>query len=256
MSTHTAPARTQARTGTEQRGHLVGVPSPDRGDRPAPVAERLRLIVADPDPLARRVIRDSLDGTEGFVVCAEARNGAEAVELSAHYKPELVLMEVSLPGFDGIEACRRLVAKAPDVRVVMFSVSEDPETELRALRAGATGFMYKDASVDALTRALRAVANGEAAISRRLTMRLIELMRRTSENGIGLRPVKSTLTSREWEVLDLMCAGASTRDIADSLFLSEDTVYSHSKSILRKLGVHSRAEAIVAAERMRCPSAA
>jgi two-component system, NarL family, response regulator LiaR len=217
--------------------------------------ERLRLIVADPDPLARRVIRDSLRASSHFVVAAEARDGTEVVELATHYKPELVLMEIRLPCIDGIEACRRIVTKAPQVSVVMFSVDQDRDVEMQALRAGASGFLCKDASIESIVRALRAVAKGEAAISRHLTMRLIEMMRRTSENGIGLRPVKSPLTSREWEVLDLMCMGAATREMADALFLSEDTVYSHSKSILRKLGVHSRAEAVIAAERLRCPAA-
>jgi DNA-binding NarL/FixJ family response regulator len=228
----------------------------DRDHQSKHRTERLRLIVADPDPLARRVIRDSLRTSEGFVVAAEAKDGIEAVELATHYKPELVLTEVTLPCIDGIEACRRIVAKAPQVRVVMFSVGQDRDVEMRALRAGAAGFLYKDASIESVRRSLRAVARGQAAISRHLTMRLIEMVRRTSENGIGLRPVKSVLTSREWEVLDLMCTGATTREIADALFLSEDTVYSHSKSILRKLGVHSRAEAIIAAERLRGPALA
>jgi DNA-binding NarL/FixJ family response regulator len=223
--------------------------------QPAAATQRLRLIVADPDPLARRVIRDSLRASGQFVVAAEAKDGTEAVELAIHYKPELVLMEIRLPCIDGIEACRRIVAKAPQVSVVMFSVDQDREIEMQALRAGAAGFLGKDSSIESIVRALRAVARGEAAVSRHLTMRLIEMMRRTSENGIGLRPVKSSLTSREWEVLDLICMGAATREIADSLFLSEDTVYSHSKSILRKLGVHSRAEAVVAAEQLRSPAA-
>ena len=221
------------------------------GSRATPDNGRMRLIIADPDPLARRVIRDSLSSTDGIVVVAEAKDGTELVELATHYKPEVVLTEIGLPSVDGIEACRRILAKAPDVRVVMFSVNQDREVEIRALRAGASGVLSKDSSIESVVRAIRGVAGGEAAISRLLTMHLIEIVRRTSETGTGLRPVKSVLTSREWEVLDLICAGASTRQIAESLFLSDDTVYSHSKSILRKLGVHSRSEAVVAAEQLR-----
>jgi two-component system, NarL family, response regulator LiaR len=212
---------------------------------------RTRLIIADPDPLARRLIRDALSAAEGMVVVAEAKDGTELAELATHYKPDLVLTEIAMPSVDGIEACRRILAKAPNVRVVMFTVNRDRDVELRALRAGASGVLSKDTSIESLVRAVRGVIGGEAAISRRLTMDLIEIIRRTSEGGSGLRPVKSVLTSREWEVLDLICAGASTREIAETLFLSEDTVYSHSKSILRKLGVHSRGEAVIAAERLR-----
>jgi two-component system, NarL family, response regulator LiaR len=219
-------------------------------------ADRVRLIIADPDPLARRMIRDSLGESSGIVVVAEARDGVELVELAIHYKPEVVLSEVALPSVDGIEACRRIHLKAPEVRIVMFTIGLNPEIEVRALRAGAAGVLSKDVSIAALTQALKGVADGEAAISRRLTMHLIEIVRRATDTGTGLRPVKSVLTSREWEVLDLMCMGASTREIAESLFLSEDTVYSHSKSILRKLGVHSRSEAVRAAERLRSASAA
>ncbi len=224
--------------------------APPRRGRPQ-AGHRTRLIVADPDPLARRVIRDALGAAEGMVVVAEAKDGIELAELATHYKPELVLTEIAMPTMDGIEACRRILAKAPKVRVVMFTVNQDRDVELRALRAGASGVLSKDTSIESLVRAVRGVISGEAAISRRLTMDLIEIIRHTSESGSGLRPVKSVLTSREWEVLDLICAGASTREIAESLFLSEDTVYSHSKSILRKLGVHSRGEAAIAAERLR-----
>src|SRR5271155_1740443 len=123
--------------------------------------DTLRLIIADPDPLARRAIRDSLAGA-GFVVAAEAKDGVEAVELASHYKPELVLMEVGMPVLDGIAACRQIVARAPNVRVVMFAVRHDRETELRALRAGAIGFLPKSTSIESVGRALRSVASGEA----------------------------------------------------------------------------------------------
>lgn len=229
-----------------QRTHGVDGPDPLR---------RVRVIVADPDPLARRAIRESLDLSEGIVVVAEARDGIELVELAAHYKPELVLTELGLPSVDGIEACRRILALVPSVRIVIFTVQQDREVQVAALRAGASGVLSKDTSIASVVRSVRAVAGGEAAISRHLTMHLIELMRQTSANGAGLRPVKSVLTSREWEVLDLICDGATTRGIAETLFLSEDTVYSHSKSILRKLGVHSRSEAAIAAKRLRSPAA-
>jgi DNA-binding NarL/FixJ family response regulator len=217
------------------------------------VGDRLRIIIADPDPLARRVIRDSLRLDGGFVVSAEAKHGVEAVELAVHYRPELVLMEVGMPGLDGIGACREITTKAPEVRVVMFSVPQDREVELRALRAGAGGFLSKNANIEAVARALRSVAGGEAAVTRSLTSHLVQLLRGTAENGTGMRPVKSPLTTREWEVLDLICAGDSTREISGKLFLSEDTVYSHTKSILRKLGVHSRVEAAAVAGRLRQP---
>jgi DNA-binding NarL/FixJ family response regulator len=221
------------------------------GGRPS--AQRLRIIVADPDPLARRVIRDSLRHDGGFIVAAEAKDGIEAVELALHYRPELVLMEVGMPALDGIGACREITAKAPSVRIVMFSVPQDRDVEIKALRAGAAGFLSKNADIEAVARALRSVASGEAAVSRSLTRELVELLRNTAENGTGMRPVKSPLTTREWEVLDLICAGDSTREISGKLFLSEDTVYSHTKSILRKLGVHSRVEAIAVAGRLRQP---
>jgi DNA-binding NarL/FixJ family response regulator len=240
-------------SGHDPRAH-PGEPR-TRGNLPSDAGERLRIIIADPDPLARRVIRDSLRAAGGFIVSAEAKDGIEAVELALHYKPELVLMEIGLPALDGIAACREITTKARGVRVVMFTVPQDREVEIRALRAGASGFMSKNSSVEAVVRALRSVAGGEAAVTRSLTSHLVELLRNTAENGTGMRPVKSPLTTREWEVLDLICAGKSTRDISAQLFLSEDTVYSHTKSILRKLGVHSRVEAAAIAGRLRQPKA-
>jgi DNA-binding NarL/FixJ family response regulator len=215
---------------------------------------RLGIIIADPDPLARRVIRTSLEDDGGFSVSAEARDGLEAIEFAARHRPELLLMEIALPAIDGISAAREIAACAPEVRIVMFSVFQEREVQVRALRAGAVGFLCKDASIESILRSLRSVAEGEAAVTRALTWHLVELVRTNADGGIGMRPVKSPLTTREWEVLDLICAGDSTGEISARLFLSEDTVYSHIKSILRKLGVHSRGDAIAAAAQMRRPA--
>lgn len=216
-------------------------------------ASRLRVILGDADPLARRVVRDVLEAQEGFVVVAEAKDGVELVELSLHYRPDIVLMELAMPRMEGIEVARRLTEGAPETRVVIFAVAHDPEMEFRALRAGANGFIYKDMKVTSLAQALKGVMRGEAAISRSLTMRLIERLRAIPEAGTGMRPVLSPLTTREWEVLDLLTAGRSTAQIADDLVLAEDTVYSHIKNIMRKLKVHSRAAAVEAARNLCNP---
>ena len=212
--------------------------------------EPLRVIVADDDPLARRVVRDALEAG-GIVVIAEAANGREAVELCLYYKPDVVLMDLVMPDVDGIQATRRILAREPGVEIVILTSSDDDEVGLVGLRAGASGFLNKRAGVDALPRALRGAAAGEAVVSRRLTMRLVDSMRRTRPDGAGIRPVRSRLTPREWEVLDLLCAGQSTDEIADSLVLSAETVRSHIKNLLRKLGVSSRQEAVKEAHRMR-----
>jgi NarL family two-component system response regulator LiaR len=210
----------------------------------------LRVIVADDDPLARRVVRDALEAG-GIVVVAEATTGREAIELSLYYKPDVVLMDLVMPDGDGIHATRRILAREPGLEVVILTSSDDDDVGLVGLRAGASGFLSKRAGVDALPRALRGAAAGEAVVSRRLTMRLVDSMRRARTDGAGLRPVRSRLTPREWEVLDLLCAGQSTDDIADTLVLSSETVRSHIKNLLRKLGVRSREAAIEEARRMR-----
>jgi DNA-binding NarL/FixJ family response regulator len=212
--------------------------------------EPLRVIVADDDPLARRVVRDALEAG-GIVVIAEAANGREAVELSLYYKPDVVLMDLVMPDVDGIQATRRILAREPDVEIVILTSSDDDDVGLVGLRAGASGFLNKRAGVDALPRALRGAVAGEAVVSRRLTMRLVDTMRRTRPDGTGIRPVRSRLTPREWEVLDLLCTGQSTDEIAATLVLSSETVRSHIKNLLRKLGVSSRQEAVKEAHRMR-----
>lgn len=213
--------------------------------------DSIHVVIADSDPLARRVIRDALQDRTGFVIPAEASSGPEAVELSLHYRPEVALMEASLPGMDGLAATRRICAAAPEVRVLIFSRYDGEEIQLEALQAGASGFVSKNVPVETVSRVVEKVVQGEAAISRKVTMRLIERLRLLPEGGTGMRPVRSPLTAREWEVLDLFCERKTTKEIAEALVLSEETIYSHSKNLLRKLQVHSRDEAIEVAQQMR-----
>jgi len=211
---------------------------------------RLRIIIADDDPLARRVVRDALQDA-GVIVIAEAGSGREAFELARHYRPDVVLMDVIMPDVDGLQATRMITRDVPGTAVLVLTASGDDETGMTALRCGAAGFLAKDVDLDALPRALQAIKDGEAAISRHLTMRLVERFRSTRTDGAGLRPVRSVLSGREWEVLDHLCSGASTDDIATALVLSTETVRSHVKNVLRKLHVSSRAEAITMAAELR-----
>jgi DNA-binding NarL/FixJ family response regulator len=152
---------------------------------------------------------------------------------------------------DGVLATRRILKQIPDQLVVVFTGAADDELGLLALEAGAVGFLSKDVDIDALPRALEGVRRGEAAVSRALTRRLIERVRGAAGGSSGLRPIQSPLTSREWEVIDLLKPGQSTDHVADTLVLSTETVRSHIKNIMRKLQVHSRADAVAAAEQLR-----
>jgi NarL family two-component system response regulator LiaR len=212
--------------------------------------ERMRVIVADDDPFARRMIRDALQRAN-VVVVAEAQNGHEAVELCLHYQPDVVVMDIVMPEIDGINATRRILKHLPDQPIVLLTSTDEEEMGVLGLRAGATGFLSKDLDIDVLPRALRGALEGEAVISRRLGMRLVEHLRSAPEGGLGMRPVKSPLTGREWEVMDLLESGLTTEQMAETLVLSSETVRSHVKNILRKLDARSRGEAVAIARRMR-----
>jgi two-component system, NarL family, response regulator LiaR len=210
----------------------------------------LRVIVADDDPLVRRMLREELQ-MAGIVVIAEAEGGREAVELSVYYRPDVVLMDLVMPGVDGLAATQRIRELAPEVRIVILTATDDDAVGVGTLRAGASGFIRKSVAIEALARALRRAGDGEAVVTRLLTMRLIEELRVVRTDPNGLRPINSTLTPREWEVLDLLCRERSTDEIADELVVSIETVRSHIKNVMRKLGVRSRREAIAAATELR-----
>ena len=213
----------------------------------------LRVLIADDDPLARRAIRSALEGSPGYEICGEAVSGTETIALAANEQPDVIVMDVIMPGLDGVAATRRILRAQPDTKVVVFSATSDDDLALLALRAGAMGYLTKGIDMAALPRVLKRVAEGEAAIPRALATKLVQRFRLLPERSEGVRPVRSDLTAREWEVLDLLCAERTTSQIAEELEMSVETVRSHVKHILRKLGVHSRAEAVLAAEGMRDP---
>src|SRR3954469_21922321 len=219
----------------------------DTDDTEQPI---LRTVIADDDPLVRRLIRDTLQ-RDDVTVIAEASTGRAAVELSLFYRPDGVVMDYMMPEMDGIEATRRIYEQDPSIRVVLLTGAGDDDLGLRGLRAGAAGYLSKEVELDALPRALRGALDGEAAISRRLAMQLIERYRSAPTGGAGLRPVRSRLTDREWEVLDLLATGATTDAIARNLVLSPETVRSHLKNLYRKLEVNTRDDAVQAASRLR-----
>ena len=212
--------------------------------------DQLRAIIADDDAFARRMIREVLQ-RDGITVVAEAHNGREAVELALHYRPDVVLMDVVMPELDGIVATRRILKQMPGQLVVILTSSDEQEMGMLGLRAGAVGFLSKQFEIEMLPQALRGAIDGEAVISRKLGRQVIEQLRRQPEGAVGLRPVKSPLTPREWEVIDLLYEGKTTEQMSEALVLSGETVRSHVKNIMRKLDAHSRREAVESAQAMR-----
>jgi DNA-binding NarL/FixJ family response regulator len=211
---------------------------------------RLRALVVDDDAFARRLMSASLVEAD-IAVVAEAHDGSEALRLCVEHRPDVVVMDIVMPNVDGITATREITAKLPQQLVVILTGADETELAMLALRAGAVGVLNKEVDPAALPRALRAAMRGEAAISRQLSMRVIEQLRSTAGVPVGVRPVASPLTAREWEVLDLLYEGSSTDQIARALVISRETVRSHVKHILRKLGVNSREEAMAAVQRLR-----
>jgi DNA-binding NarL/FixJ family response regulator len=220
-------------------------------EHPGSAEQRIRAIVVDDDPAIRQAVHDALQES-GVVVIAQASDGRQGVELVWHYRPDVVVLDVFMPGLDGVTAMQRIHQRQPDACCIMLSVSDNPELGVLALRAGAAGFLTKGSiGASSLARIIRGALDGEVAASPRLVADVVAELRRVPQGGIGMRPVRSILTSREWEVLDQMSLGRTTRQIADELVLSNETVRSHIKNLMRKLGASSRQEAIELGARER-----
>jgi two-component system, NarL family, response regulator LiaR len=206
----------------------------------------MRVLIACNDTGNRDALLDALRQADISAIAAPP-DGAATLELARRHRPDVVLLDDELPGLGGVPGLQKLAAEIPDSRIVMLAADYEERRGVRAILAGAAGYLSREIATVALQRVVRAVMRGEVVAPRSLTPALIEFAR----SDVGIRPVRSVLTSREWEVLDLMTTGASTHEISDELVISLETVQSHIKHILRKLGVHSRGEAIARARELR-----
>jgi DNA-binding NarL/FixJ family response regulator len=228
------------------QSHIANGLGPSAADNGSPT----RIVVVDGDPLARTATRDAIAAQEGLEVIGEAASTDAALKVCAAVAPAVVVVELDVAEDHGRRLVAALAALPSAPRVLPFSHLDAGQVLVDTLRAGACGFVPKESGTEALVASLHAVLRGEVALTRLDTMRVVEVLRRARPRSTGMRPVRSTLTTREWEIFDLIVAGDTTRQMADRLVVSEATVYSHVKSILRKLGVHSRAEAIAAVQAM------
>ena len=203
------------------------------------------ILLVDDQAMIRAGLRMVLESEPDLAVVAEASNGVEAVQVGKRERPDVVLMDVRMPEMDGIEATRRLLEAAPDTKVIVVTTFDIDDYVYGALRAGASGFLLKDAPPDDLIHAIRVVSGGDALIAPSITKRLIAEFaeRREDRPVLGL----NDLTDRETEVLALIARGLSNAEIADELFVSETTVKTHVSHILTKLDLRDRVQAVVAA---------
>jgi len=203
-----------------------------------------RILIVDDHPLTRDALSSLLDAG-GFDVVGEAADGAAALELARSLQPDLVLLDLSMPGLDGLSALPRLRTAAPGCEVVVLTASGTEDNLLAAIRGGAAGYLLKSEPPERIVAFLRGVANGEAALSGEIARRLLDQLRTGGRLGGGVpNRIADALSAREVEVLLLLDDHLSTDDIAKRLFISEHTVRSHVKSLLRKLGVSSRRDAL------------
>jgi DNA-binding NarL/FixJ family response regulator len=205
----------------------------------------IRLVVVDDDRLVRTGLRLIFDQTPGLAVVGEAGNGQEAVLAAARHRPDVVVMDVRMPVMDGIEATRRITAAAEPPRVLILTTFELDEYVFSALSAGASGFLLKRSPAEQLVEAVQIVAGGEALLAPSVTRRLIEEFARRRPSTED--PRLAALTEREREVLMAMARGLSNEELAETLFISANTVKTHVKRILTKLGARDRAQAVVLA---------
>lgn len=208
----------------------------------------IRLMLADDHRMLREGLRRSLTD-EGFDVVGEASDGEEAVRLADALRPDVILMDVTMPDVDGVEATRRIHQQLPDVRVVMLTMHADQSVIAEALRAGASGYLVKDCSTDEIADAVRQAASEDATLSPELATAMLDEVRRIEPDAVDA-DADRVVTKREVEVLQLIADGCSTPEVAERLFISQKTVKNHLASIYHKLDARDRTQAVLQAVRM------
>jgi DNA-binding NarL/FixJ family response regulator len=216
------------------------------------VADQLTVLIVDDHPVVRQGLRVLLEVHDGIEVTGEAADGPAALKLAAELDPDVILLDLKLPGLDGIGVLAELRARAIGARVLVLTSGNDPAQVSRAVQAGASGFLYKDVDPDALIRAIRAVNDGNLLLAPGAAGRLVPGLVTAGGWGPGGPPGRgglAALTVREREVLEEIARGRSNREIARELHVSEKTVKTHVSSVLAKLGVQDRTQAALYAVR-------
>jgi DNA-binding NarL/FixJ family response regulator len=208
-------------------------------------AESTRVLVADDHSLFRYGLKAMLANAEGFEVVGEAATGEEVVEKVAQTRPDIILMDIQMPGMNGIEATRRVLERNPSIGVVVVTMFEDDDSVFAAMRAGARGYVLKGADAEEVLKVVGAVAEGEAHFGPEIARRLMDFF--SAPKPAAPSEAFPELTARESEVLDLIAQGRSNAEIARRLYLSQKTVRNHVSHIFLKLQVADRAQAIVRA---------
>ncbi|MFC9626203.1 response regulator [Streptomyces sp. NPDC056930] len=209
----------------------------------------ITVLIADDQPLQRMGYTMLLANRPDVAVVGEAEGGLQAVRMTAELRPDVVLMDVRMPGIDGIEATRRIIGSGSRSRVVVLTTFDLDEYAYDALRAGASGFLLKDARPDELLSAIHAVAAGDAVIAPRMTRRLLDtrLLQRPAPADRGPQPLPYKLSARERDVFAAIAQGMSNSEIADHMHLTESTVKKHVSNLLAKIGARDRVQAVIAA---------
>jgi two-component system response regulator DegU len=214
----------------------------------------IKIVIVDDHQLFREGVKRILDFEDSFEVVAEGNDGSEVVELYEKHKPDVILMDINMPRVSGVEATEALLKDYPEAKVIILSIHDDGSYVTHALKTGALGYMLKEMDADAIVEAIKVVSSGGSYLHPKVTHNLVTEFRRLSEREHkgafqqnDIRRPYHLLTKRECEVLQLLTDGQSNRTIGETLFISEKTVKNHVSSILQKMAVNDRTQAVVTA---------